>query len=576
MKNQLLAVIFLLLTIPVAGTAQAADELRPGDDSAETAQSGQEITLADEALGLLESIDEHLAQAKQLRSKQQAATGEEQALAIVEIMGIEDELRDAMDKLLATLKKQEADGGDVSETRMQLARGVTAHGEALRKEITAIYRWLEESIKQRDGAEPEKLLALDQQIGKYNALIDTLIGHFLDNVTRAESVGSDTGDDLAYIDDLLQERAGWLKGQILLTQQQLEDSNQQLKNALEDQKPPIQARINIYNERVKGLSGSLSAIIKAMDSREMDTSEYSQLLIQTTGEITAKVLDRKVLAGMLQQWLKQIKQWLIDNGPGIFVKIIVVLLILFVFRMLGNFTGRVVARGIASSKLSFSKLLEDFFVTVASKAVLFLGILIALSQLGIQLGPLLAGLGVAGFIIGFALQDTLSNFASGMMILIYRPFDVGDLIEAGGVMGKVSEMSLVSTSVLTVDNQKLVVPNNKIWGDVIRNVTAQNSRRIDMTFGIGYSDDIAHAERVLNEIVQSEERVLDDPEPVIRLHNLGESSVDFIVRPWVRTTDYWEVYWDITRKVKERFDAEGISIPFPQRDVHIFQQAPQA
>ena len=196
------------------------------------------------------------------------------------------------------------------------------------------------------------------------------------------------------------------------------------------------------------------------------------------------------------------------------------------------------------------------------------------SQLGIQLGPLLAGLGVAGFIIGFALQDTLSNFASGMMILIYRPFDVGDLIEAGGVTGKVSEMSLVSTTVLTVDNQKLVVPNNKIWGDVIRNVTAQKMRRIDMTFGIGYSDDIAHAERVLAEIVQCEERVLADPEPVIRLHTLGESSVDFVVRPWVRTADYWEVYWDITRKVKERFDAEGISIPFPQRDVHLIREAP--
>jgi small conductance mechanosensitive channel len=201
-------------------------------------------------------------------------------------------------------------------------------------------------------------------------------------------------------------------------------------------------------------------------------------------------------------------------------------------------------------------------------------VLIALSQLGIQLGPLLAGLGVAGFIIGFALQDTLSNFASGMMILIYRPFDVGDLIEAGGVTGKVSEMSLVSTTVLTVDNQKLVVPNNKIWGDVIRNVTSQQMRRIDMTFGIGYSDDIAHAERVLTEIVQDESRVLADPEPVIRLHSLGESSVDFVVRPWVRTADYWEVYWDITRKVKERFDAEGISIPFPQRDVHLIQQVP--
>lgn len=226
-------------------------------------------------------------------------------------------------------------------------------------------------------------------------------------------------------------------------------------------------------------------MIKAMDTREIDTSEYSQLLIQTTGEITAKVLDRRVLVGMLQQWFKQLKQWLIEHGPGIIVKAIVVLLILLVFRMLGNFTGRLVARGIAPSRLSFSRLLEDFFVTVASKAVLFLGILIALSQLGIQLGPLLAGLGVAGFIIGFALQDTLSNFASGMMILIYRPFDVGDMVEAGGVMGKVSEMSLVSTTVLTVDNQKLVVPNNKIWGDVIRNVTAQDKRRIDMSFGIG-------------------------------------------------------------------------------------------
>lgn len=317
-------------------------------------------------------------------------------------------------------------------------------------------------------------------------------------------------------------------------------------------------------------------MIKAMDTREIDTSEYSQLLIQTTGEITAKVLDRRVLVGMLQQWFKQLKQWLIEHGPGIIVKAIVVLLILLVFRMLGNFTGRLVARGIASSRLSFSRLLEDFFVTVASKAVLFLGILIALSQLGIQLGPLLAGLGVAGFIIGFALQDTLSNFASGMMILIYRPFDVGDMVEAGGVMGKVSEMSLVSTTVLTVDNQKLVVPNNKIWGDVIRNVTAQDKRRIDMSFGIGYSDDIAHAERVLSEIIEADERVLDNPEPVIRLHNPGDSSVDFIVRPWVRTGEYWDVYWDITRKVKERFDAEGISIPFPQRDVHLYREAPQA
>jgi small conductance mechanosensitive channel len=147
---------------------------------------------------------------------------------------------------------------------------------------------------------------------------------------------------------------------------------------------------------------------------------------------------------------------------------------------------------------------------------------------------------------------------------------VGDLIEAGGAFGKVSHMSLVNTTILTVDNQTLVLPNSKIWGDIIKNVTAQQQRRVDMVFGIGYGDDIPKAENILTEIIASHEKVLDDPEPVVRLHTLGESSVDFIVRPWVKTDDYWDVYWDVTRAVKMRFDEEGVSIPFPQRDVHIF------
>jgi small conductance mechanosensitive channel len=199
-----------------------------------------------------------------------------------------------------------------------------------------------------------------------------------------------------------------------------------------------------------------------------------------------------------------------------------------------------------------------------------LGLFIALSQLGLEIGPLLAGVGVAGFIVGFALQETLSNFAAGLMILIYQPFDVGDSVEAGGVSGKVGQMSLVSTTILTFDNQKLIVPNNKIWGDVIRNRMSETTRRVDMVFGIGYADDVDRAERVLRDIVKSHELTLADPEPTIQLNNLGDSSVDFIVRPWTKTDDYWKVYWDVTREVKRCFDAEGISIPFPQRDVHVY------
>ncbi|MDH5627778.1 MAG: mechanosensitive ion channel family protein, partial [Candidatus Krumholzibacteria bacterium] len=195
---------------------------------------------------------------------------------------------------------------------------------------------------------------------------------------------------------------------------------------------------------------------------------------------------------------------------------------------------------------------------------------------GVSLSPLLAGLGVAGFIVGFALQDTLANFASGVMILFYKPFDKGDAVEAGGVTGVVSHMSLVSTTILTFDNQTIIVPNSKIWGDVIKNINTQDRRRVDLKFGISYSDDIPRAEAVLMEIVKAHPNVLETPEPVVRLHELGDSSVNFVVRPWVVTTDYWEVYWDLTRTVKMRFDKEGISIPFPQRDVHLYTEGPGA
>jgi small conductance mechanosensitive channel len=225
------------------------------------------------------------------------------------------------------------------------------------------------------------------------------------------------------------------------------------------------------------------------------------------------------------------------------------------------------------SRVNLSVLLRHMIVSTAANLVMFLGIMLALSQLGISLGPLLAGLGVLGFIIGFALQDTLGNFASGMMILIYRPYDVGDVIEAAGVSGKVEDMSLVYTVIHTFDNQKMVVPNSKIWGDVIRNVTSQTIRRVDLVFSISYGDDIEKAEQVLKDIVDNHSLTLDDPAPTIKVHSLGDSSVDFIVRPWVKSEDYWNVYWDLTREVKMRFDTEGISIPFPQRDVHVVAEA---
>jgi small conductance mechanosensitive channel len=264
--------------------------------------------------------------------------------------------------------------------------------------------------------------------------------------------------------------------------------------------------------------------------------------------------------------------WLAKDGPKYLIKVLLFVAIVLAGRVLARLVRSIVAKSLDRANLGISQLLRRTVVSSAHNAVFGIALLIALAELGISLGPLLAGLGVVGFILGFAMQDSLSNFAAGLMILFYRPYDVGDVVEISGIFGKVEHMSLVSTSVLTLDNQKLVVPNSKIWGDVIKNVTDQRIRRVDMVFGISYSDDIPHAEQLLNAILVEHPKVLDDPEPMVRLHTLGESSVDFVVRPWVNTPDYWDVYWDVTREVKMRFDAEGVSIPFPQRDVHLYRE----
>jgi small conductance mechanosensitive channel len=262
----------------------------------------------------------------------------------------------------------------------------------------------------------------------------------------------------------------------------------------------------------------------------------------------------------------------IEHGPIVLMKLLLFVLIIYFFRFATRLLRSGLIKVFNKSDLKVTRLAREMFVTWISRLVMMFGFVLALSQVGISLGPLLAGLGVAGFVVGFALQDTLSNFASGMMILVYRPYDIGDLVDVGGVFGVVNRMNLVSTTLLTLDNQMIVIPNSKIWGDVIKNVTAQDTRRIDMVFGISYSDDIPKAEKLLADILKSHAKVLKHPEPMVRLNELGASSVDFVVRPWVRVEDYWDVYWDVTRTVKMRFDTEGISIPFPQRDVHIYNE----
>ncbi|MBT1444171.1 mechanosensitive ion channel family protein [Shewanella sp. JM162201] len=384
-------------------------------------------------------------------------------------------------------------------------------------------------------------------------------------------LGVDVSARRAELQALLIDRADRLASLVDYTQTQLQLAVDESRDAGKDVTAEQTARVTELKSRLDQNSASLSTAIGLLDQLGGDTTAFKETLFTVSGDITQDVLDIDVVTSLLRQWLGAAEAQAVENGPKVAFKLFIFCLILFLAGLVSKVVKRLVKTAVSNSKLKFSKLLQDFFVSLSAKGVYTLGVLIALSQLGFELGPLLAGFGIAGVIIGFALQDSLSNFASGMMILVYRPYDVGDLISAAGVTGRVSHMSLVSTTIKTLDNQRLIIPNNKIWGDTINNITAERHRRVDMTFGISYSDNVDKAEDILTEIVKAHPKVLKDPDFTVKLHLLGESSVDFIVRPWVRPDDYWEVYWDITKSVKLRFDEEGITIPFPQRDVHFYR-----
>lgn len=240
--------------------------------------------------------------------------------------------------------------------------------------------------------------------------------------------------------------------------------------------------------------------------------------------------------------------------------------------------GRIVVKMIVGllkkllSKSNMDPMLVNFVSSISNALLLLVVIVAALNRLGVDTTSLIAIVGAAGLAIGLSLQDSLKNFAAGVMLLVFKPFKTGDFIEAAGVMGIVENVSIFNSIMRTVDNRELIVPNGAIYGGVITNFSARDTRRVDMVFGIGYDDDLRKAKALLTEIVAEDTRILAEPEPVIAVSELGDSSVNFIVRPWVNSADYWDVLWETTEKVKLRFDEAGISIPFPQMDVHLHKE----
>ena len=363
----------------------------------------------------------------------------------------------------------------------------------------------------------------------------------------------------------LSDVAGTWQGIVRTQLEEVAQINLGLRTASEEQEDDLRSQLASLSDSGSALLNNYRLVLEAWTlkgAKAEDLQPHSDYILALKAG-ALKTTDFQTLFQNAWAWLFS---W--EGGVGLLMAVLGVLLAVWAMMFVARMVRRVTERGLEKIP-TISRMLKRFIATAVFWAVFVLGILVVLALFGVNVTPLFAVLGGLSFILGFALQETLGNLASGLMIMVLKPFDTGDYIQVGGSSGFVDEMSVVSTKIRTFDNQIIIVPNSKIWGDVITNVSASEERRVDLVFGIAYSDNAAQAIDVLKELVSKHELCLKTPEPEVFVGELGDNSVNIFCRPWSKSDDYWTVYWDLTGQAKERFDEEGISIPFPQRDVHL-------
>jgi small conductance mechanosensitive channel len=323
-------------------------------------------------------------------------------------------------------------------------------------------------------------------------------------------------------------------------------------------------RLQYAEARVKGVAKSLETTAGLLASRGYQTAHYRQFIIQSTGEISEKILDPRVMFGILKDVLEDLGHWLKDNGPTILFRIAIVVLMVILFRLVFRLIWWLLR---LTHLIKLTRLMVQLGDSIISPVASTIGLFAGLWVIGANPTTLLTGAGVAGVIIGFALQDSMANLAAGFFILATRPFDVDDVIRTGTVVGTVRAMWIANTTVVTFDGRRLLIPNRKIWADIIENRSAEPLRRADMVVRVGFEEDIDRVIAILHELVKEEGRVLDHPEPSIFTLAWAESWVEIAVRPWTRNADWWPLLMDLPRLVVKRFAAEGIEIPYPRREL---------
>ena len=406
--------------------------------------------------------------------------------------------------------------------------------------------------------------AFQQDLRKLSAQYVDTLANLLDLREQLGQVDSQGRLQLREAVLLAAER---LSGQIMLDTMTLVELRQMLR--VDAANTDLMKAVRALERKQNRSLESLESFVGLMERMEINVSNYRALLLDQRGTVGVELLNRDVFMTMLGNRWNAAEQQLVTKGPNIVFKAIVFLFVVLISYIVARLAQKLMKMILHRDSVKLHQLMENMLVSLSFGVVFLIGVVVALSTIGISLVPMLAGLGVAGIVVGFAMQDTLSNFASGWMILIYRPYDVDDHVKIGGVEGVVKRMNLVSTTIATFDNQSLVIPNSKIWGDVITNLTFNRTRRLSITVSVAFGEDLDRVEQVLREEIDKQDGVLKKPEPNVFVDTLGSSEIVMMTHAWVRTEDYWRLLRSLTKRLKQRLDDEDMEIPFPQQDVYI-------
>jgi small conductance mechanosensitive channel len=428
-------------------------------------------------------------------------------------------LTDVQPQLLDLILELKSDSSDVQPLVDAVSKLITDQIKIHEESIRWYSRRIDDLREERESARPEELGEYETRIKDARSRLDEFVEGEVQTLQIADTLGMNTSAAWKSAERYIQERAETLV---------------------------------------------VDRTSRLLESLGHETTLYRKFIIQVSGEVTEDILDPKVLWGILKDAFRATWKWLSDNAPAILIQLLIFMAIVVLTRIafrIGWWLFQLLGL------IKFSRLMADMLSRLVKPVATIAGIIVGLWFLGVDPTTLMAGVGVAGIIVGLALQDSLSNLAAGMFILSTRPYDVDDVIRVGGVLGKVRAMGLANTTVITFDNRRMLIPNRKIWGDNIENRSAEPIRRLDMVVRIGYNEDLARAMEILRELVKEDERVLDTPEPHIFVWELADSWIDIAVRPWVWNADWWPMWTDLPRQVRLRFAEKGIDIPIPRREI---------